>query len=71
MAGIFGQVLSAFKSILSSSFWFGAFLPVAVFAAVNLLLAAQFSSAAKEILNHVARPVYVGSFTIQVSTATI
>jgi hypothetical protein len=53
MAGIFGQVLSAFKGILSSAFWFGAFLPVAVFAAVNLLLAAQVSRAANELLNQI------------------
>jgi hypothetical protein len=53
MPGIFGQVLSAFKGILSGAFWFGAFLPVAVFAAVNLLLAAQISSAANELLNQI------------------
>jgi hypothetical protein len=38
---------------LSNAFWFGAFLPVAVFAAVNLLLAAQVSSAANELLNQI------------------
>jgi hypothetical protein len=53
MLGIFGQVLSAFKGILSNAFWFGAFLPVAVFAAINLLLAAQVSSAAKELLDKI------------------
>ena len=53
MPGIFGQVLSAFKGILSNTFWFGAFLPVAVFAAVNLLFAAQVSSAADVLLNQI------------------
>jgi len=53
MPGIFGQVLSTFKSILSGAFWFGAFLPVAVFGAINLLLAAQVSSAANELLNQI------------------
>jgi hypothetical protein len=51
--GIFGQVLSAFKGILSNAFWFGAFLPVAVFAAVNLLLAAQVFTAASDLLNQI------------------
>jgi hypothetical protein len=37
--GIFGQVFSAFQSLLSRAFWFGSFLPVALFAALNLLLA--------------------------------
>jgi len=53
MPEIFGQVLSAFKSILSGSFWFGAFLPVAVFAAANLLLAAQIFPAADKLLNQI------------------
>jgi hypothetical protein len=38
VAGLFGQALSAFSSILSKLFWFGAFLPVALFTAINLLL---------------------------------
>jgi hypothetical protein len=53
MSGIFGQVLSAFKGILSNAFWFGAFLPVAVFAAINLLLAAQVSNAAGDLLTQI------------------
>lgn len=53
MPGIFEQVLSAFKGILSNAFWFGAFLPVAVFAAGNLLLATQISSAASDLLNRI------------------
>ena len=38
MAGLLNQAISAFSSILSKLFWFGAFLPVAVFTAINLLL---------------------------------
>ncbi len=38
MPGIFGQVFSAFQSLLSRGFWFGSFLPIAVFAALNLAL---------------------------------
>ena len=53
MPGIFGQVLSAFKGILSNAFWFGAFLPVVVFAAVNLLLAAQVFDAASDLLKKI------------------
>ena len=48
MPGIFGQVFSAFQSLLSRAFWFGSFLPVALFAALNLMLAPTvFPSAPK------------------------
>jgi hypothetical protein len=38
VGGIFGQVVTAFQGLLSCGFWFGSFLPVAVFAALNALL---------------------------------
>jgi hypothetical protein len=55
MPGIFGQVFTAFQSLLSRAFWFGSFLPVALFAALNLMLApAVFPNAPK--LQDVAKP---------------
>ena len=39
MAGLFGQAIAAFQGFFSRGFWFGSFLPVAMFAAVNLVLA--------------------------------
>lgn len=39
MAGLFGQAIAAFQGFFSRGFWFGSFLPVAMFAAVNLFLA--------------------------------
>jgi hypothetical protein len=39
MGGIFGQALSALQGFFTRVFWFGAFLPVICFAALNLLIA--------------------------------
>jgi hypothetical protein len=39
MDGLFTQALAAFQGFFSRGFWFGSFLPVAMFAAVNLFLA--------------------------------
>jgi hypothetical protein len=51
MAGLFGQALAAFQGFFSRGFWFGSFLPVAMFAAVNLILAwiASFVSSQRAI----------------------
>jgi hypothetical protein len=39
VAGLFGQALTAFQGFFTRGFWFGSFLPVAIFAALNLSLA--------------------------------
>ena len=51
MVGLFSQAIAAFQGFFSRGFWFGAFLPVAMFAAVNLFLAwlAGFDWAAQAI----------------------
>ena len=50
MPGIFGQIVSAFQGILSRGFWFGSFLPVAVFAALNVILLQYVSPANNDLL---------------------
>jgi hypothetical protein len=55
MPGIFGQVFSAFQSLLSRAFWFGSFLPVAMFAALNLMLV-PVAFPEVDILEKVIRP---------------
>src|SRR3954447_10077139 len=57
MAGLFGNAIAAFQGFFSRGFWFGAFLPVAMFAAVNLFLAwlAGFDWAAQAIGQVVAK----------------
>jgi hypothetical protein len=39
MGALFGQAIAAFQGFFSRGFWFGAFLPVAIIGALNVLLA--------------------------------
>ena len=39
MGGISGQAVTAFQGLFSRAFWLGYFLPVAIFASLNILMA--------------------------------